>query len=98
MRYAKKLNDTEIKDLNPYYIEHNGTIYTNPLNNPNLNLKALGYKELVVNDMPTIDNETQTIEMYYEETENNIYRKWRVRNLTEEEKEAMAQMRALAEE
>ena len=85
MRYAKKLNDTEIKDLNPYYLEHNGTIYTNPLNNPNINLKELGYKPLVVNDIPNHNPDTQKVVMKYVETDNQITRTWEVQDLTEQE-------------
>ena len=85
MIYAKLINETTIDGLNPNYINHNGTIYTNPLNNPNINLKELGYKPLVVNEMPNHNPDTQKVVMKYVETDNQITRTWEVQDLTEQE-------------
>ena len=80
-----KLENNRFKELNLVYIEHNGTIYTNPLNNPNINLKELGYKPLVVNNIPEHDTDTQKVVMKYVETDNQITRTWEVQDLTEQE-------------
>ena len=98
MRYAKKLNDTEIKELNPYYLEHNGTIYTNPLNNPNINISELGYKPLVVENLPTYDTENEKVIMKYVETDNQITRTWEVQDLTEQELQERDRCRIVQQE
>ena len=80
-----KLNGNDVIYLSREYIKVDGIVYTNPYNNPDFDKKAHGYKELIQEAFPTCNEDTQCVEMYYEETENNIYRKWRVRNLTEQE-------------
>ena len=85
MRYAKILNEQEIEELNPLYIKHEGMVYTNPLNNPNVDLSELGYKELVVDNFPTYDTENEKVVMFYQDKGNAIHRSWRVEQLTEEE-------------
>lgn len=82
-----KLENNRFKELNLVYIEHNGTIYTNPLNNPNINLKELGYKPLVVDNMPTYDQDNEKVIMFYQDKGNAIHRCWRVEPLTEQEKQ-----------
>lgn len=84
MVYAKLINN-KLQILNRHYIEYNGRIYTNPINNPNLNKADLGYKELVVDALPSFDQNTQCVEMHYTETDTQIVRGWSVRDLTEEE-------------
>lgn len=93
MRYVKIISENEIDDLYPKYLEKDGMIYTNPLHNPNINLSELGYKELVIDEMPQFDEETQRLEMFYQDKGDTIHRSWRVINLTKEEIEQREQMK-----
>lgn len=92
MKYAKLINENEIAQLNPNYVEYNDRIYTNPLNNPQIDISALGYKEFVIDDLPTFDKDNETVVRYYQEKNGKIHRSWRVRELTEEEKQALQEM------
>lgn len=47
-----------------------------------------GYKELVQEEEPIYDEETQYIFPYYEEKENRIEKKWDVFGIPEEDNEA----------
>lgn len=93
---AKMINENEIEELNSDYIVIDGVVYTNPKNNPNINLEALGYKQLVINDIPEYDVETQKAVRYYYSNGDTIYRGWRIYNLTKKELELREQMKALS--
>lgn len=87
MRYAKLINENEIEELNQDYLVIDGVVYTNPLHNGNINIKALGYKEFVIDEMPSCDMEEEKVVRYYQDKDNAIHRSWRVEKLTNEEKE-----------
>ena len=84
MRYAKLVNENEIKELNPRYLEIDGKIYTNPLSNSMVDLAKLGYKEFVVDEMPQVSRYEKVVR-YYQVKDNKIHRSWRVEQMTAEE-------------
>ena len=89
------VNENEIEELNPSYIIIDGVVYTNPTNNPNIDLKSLGYKHFFIDDVPSHDGETQKVERYYYENGDTIHRGWKIYNLTKEELEEREKMRNL---
>lgn len=92
---VKMISENEIEELNPDYIIVDGVVYTNPKNNPNIDLKALGYKNFFVDDIPEFDGETQKAERYYYDNGDVIHRGWKIYNLTQEELEQREKMNAL---
>lgn len=84
---VKMISENEIEELNPDYIIIDGVVYTNPKNNPNIDLNALGYKNFFIDDVPTYDGETQKVERYYYVNGDTIHRGWKIYNLTKEELE-----------
>jgi len=82
---GKLIDSTHIKRFNPVYIEENGIIYTNPLHNPDVDLLALGYKDIVDTTKPSYNEETQVLTSHYVEKASTIEIVWEVRNLTQEE-------------
>lgn len=92
---VKMISENEIEELNPDYIIVDGVVYTNPRNNPNIDLKALGYKNFFVDDVPEFDGETQKAERYYYDNGDTIHRGWKIYNLTKEELEEREKMRDL---
>ena len=89
------IGDNQIEELNPDYIIVDGVVYTNPKNNPNIDLNELGIKPLFIDDFPSYDPDTQKIEVHYYDGGENIHRAWRVINLTKEEIEQREQIRDL---
>lgn len=87
-----RLIDNDIEELNTRYIKLNGTVYTNPLHNNMINIKALGYKELIISNFPEYDKENEKVIRTYREDADYIYREWSVQPLTEEEKERLREM------
>ena len=69
---AKYINENHVKVLNNRFIEEDGIIYTNPLNNPDVDLLACGYKDIVNGEIPTYNEDTQELVGTYEETANEI--------------------------
>lgn len=92
---VKMISENEIEELNPDYIIVDGVVYTNPKNNPDIDLKALGYKNFFIDDVPEFDGETQKAERYYYDNGDTIHRGWKIYNLTKEELEAREKMNAL---
>ena len=92
MKYARFINENEIKELTNNYVVMNGRVYTNPENHPSKPLESLGYKQFVIDDMPTIDAMEQKIVRKYKVINDVIHRTWEVENLTEEEKEVIKKM------
>ena len=95
MKYAKYINENEIEELNPDYLEYNGRIYYNPINNPEIDIFQLGYKELIVEDIPQYNEDEEKAKRYYKETANQIFRCWEIEALTEEEKEIIRRIKNL---
>ena len=89
---VKIVGENEIEELGDW-IKVGNTIYTNPAHNPNIDIKALGYKQLFIDDMPSFDANTQKCQRYYYDDGEYIHRGWRVVDLTEEELEELARER-----
>lgn len=92
MKYARFINENEIEELTNNYVVMDGRVYTNPENHPSKPLEKLGYKQFVIDDMPTIDAMEQKIVRKYKVINDVIHRTWEVENLTEEEKEVIRKM------
>ena len=92
MKYARIINENEIEELTNNYVVMDGRVYTNPENHPSKPLERLGYKPLVIDDMPTIDTMEQKVVRKYKVIDDVIHRSWEVENLTEEEKEVIRKM------
>ena len=86
MKYARFINENEIEELTNNYVIMDGRVYTNPEKHPTKPLEKLGYKQFVIDDMPTIDTMEQKIVRKYKVINDVIHRSWEVENLTEEEK------------
>ena len=82
---VKIVGENEIIEYEPNYIIIDGVVYTNPENNPDIDLNALGIKHLFIDDMPKYDVETEKIIRYYYDDGKLIHRAWKVEKLTEEE-------------
>lgn len=98
MKYARFINENEIEELTNNYVVMDGRVYTNPEQHPLKPLDKLGYKKLVIDDMPTYDSENQKVVRKYKVIDDIIHRAWEVVDLTEQEKEEMRKMRQLANE
>ena len=81
---VKIVGENEIEELGDW-IKVGNTIYTNPAHNPNIDIKALGYKQLFIDDILEFDSNTQRIQRYYYDDGEFIHRAWKVIDLTEEE-------------
>lgn len=92
MKYARFINENEIEELTNNYVVMEGRVYTNPENHPSKPLESLGYKQLIIDDMPTIDTLEQKIVRKYKVINDVIHRAWEVEDLTEEEKEEIRKM------
>lgn len=92
MKYARFINENEIEELTNNYVIMDGRVYTNPEKHPMKPLESLGYKQFVIDDMPTIDTMEQKIVRKYKVIDDVIHRSWEVENLTEEEKEEIRKM------
>ena len=92
MKYARFINENEIEELTNNYVVMDGRVYTNPEKHPSKPLESLGYKQFVIDDMPTIDTMEQKIVRKYKVINDVIHRTWEVENLTEEEKEELRKM------
>ena len=92
MKYARFINENEIEELTNNYVVMDGRVYTNPEKHPTKPLEKLGYKQFVIDDMPTIDTMEQKIVRKYKVINDVIHRSWEVENLTEEEKEELRKM------
>ena len=86
MKYARFINENEIEELTNNYVIYEGRVYTNPEKHPTKPLEKLGYKQFVIDDMPTIDTMEQKIVRKYKVIDDVIHRSWGVKNLTEEER------------
>ena len=93
MKYARFINENEIEELTNNYVVMDGRVYTNPINHPSKPLEKLGYKPLVIDEMPTYDSENQKVIRKYKVINDVIHRSWEVLDLTEQEKEEMRKMR-----
>lgn len=98
MKYARFINENEIVELTNNYVVMDDRIYTNPINHPSKPLEKLGYKQFVIDDMPTCDSENQKVIRKYKVINDVIHRSWEVVDLTEQEKEEIKKMRQLANE
>ena len=76
------INEKEVKILGKF-VEHEDRIYTNPEKGYPELLRALGYKELVEEEQPEYNEETQYLEPLYEDGEK-IIKKWEVKEIPEE--------------
>lgn len=92
MKYARFINENEIKELTNNYVVMDGRVYTNPEQHPLKPLDKLGYKKFVIDDMPTYDSENQKVVRVYKVIDDIIHRSWEVVDLTEQEKEEMRKM------
>ena len=92
MKYARFINENEIEELTKNYVIMDGRVYTNPINHPSKPLDKLGYKPLVIDDMPTIAEMEQKIVRKYKVINDVIHRSWEVENLTEEESAEIIKM------
>lgn len=90
---VRMINENEIEEYNTNYIIVDGVVYTNPENNPNIDLDALGIRHIFLDDVLECDYETEIVERYYYDDGKLIHRAWRIRKLTEEEIEARRKMR-----
>lgn len=77
------INEKEVKILGKF-VEHEDRIYTNPEKGYPEILQALGYKELVEEEQPEYNEETQYIEPLYVENGEKIIKKWEVKEIPEE--------------
>ena len=85
--YVRIVGENEVEELGDW-IEVDGVRYTNPTKNPNIDIKALGFKQLFIDDTIPYDSATQRLQRYYYEKDNLIHRGWKVVDLSEEEIEA----------
>ena len=92
MKYARFINENEIEELTNNYVIYEGRVYTNPEKHPTKPLEKLGYKQFVIDDMPTIDTMEQKIVRKYKVIDDVIHRSWEVKDLTEEEKAKIRKM------
>ena len=76
------INEKEVKILGKF-VEYEDRIYTNPEKGYPEILQALGYKELVEEEQPEYNEETQYLEPLYEEQEDKIIKKWEVKEIPE---------------
>lgn len=87
------IGENEIEELGSF-IKIDGVVYTNPEHNPDIDIKALGYKNLFIDDIPTFDTDTQKCQRYYYDDGELIHRGWKVVDLTEEELAELAKEKA----
>ena len=87
------IGENEIEELGSFIVV-DGTVYTNPEHNPDVDIKALGYKNLFIDDIPTFDTDTQKCQRYYYDDGELIHRAWKVVDLTEEELAELAKEKA----
>ena len=92
---VKIIDEQNIEELANDYIVVDGVVYTNPKNNPNIDIGALGYKQLFIDDFPEYNVEKQKLVRHYYDDGKLIHRAWRVVNLTEEEIQTQKQMREM---
>lgn len=85
---GKYIDSTHIETIKKYVI-YNGRVYTNPLNNPALDLLEAGYKDIVNTTMPSYNENEQKLVAHYEEKATTIEIQYEVVDLTEEEKELL---------
>lgn len=76
------INEKEVKILGKF-VEYEDRIYTNPEKGYPEVLQALGYKELVEEEQPEYNEETQYLEPIYEEKNDKIIKKWGVKEISE---------------
>lgn len=80
------------------YIDKNNVKYANNkqilkyndkqiINPRDENFIEVGYKELVTDEEPTYNIETQYLQPYYVEQKNKIIQKWEIKEIKEEEYE-----------
>lgn len=77
------INEKEVKILGKF-VEYEDRIYTNPEKGYPEILQALGYKDLVEEEQPEYNEETQYLEPLYEENGEKIIKKWEVKEISEE--------------
>lgn len=75
-----KLENGRPKAFKENYIKHNNKVYANPTDEQ---LKNVGYKELILSEVPEEKDGYYLIETY-EENENGINQKWSYIKLEEE--------------
>lgn len=90
---VKIVGENEIEELGDF-IKIDNTVYTNPEHNPDIDIKALGYKHLFIDDIPSFDPNTQKVMRYYYDDGELIHRAWKVVDLTQEELEDLAREKA----
>ena len=76
------INEKEVKILGKF-VEYEDRIYTNPEKWFPEIVNVLGYKELVEEEQPKYNEETQYLEPIYEEKNDKIIKKWRVKEIPE---------------
>ena len=77
------INEKEVKILGKF-VEYEDRIYTNPEKGYPEILQALGYKDLVEEEQPEYNEETQYLEPLYEEKNDKIIKKWEIKEIPEE--------------
>lgn len=77
------INEKEVKILGKF-VEYEDRIYTNPEKGYPEILQALGYKDLVEEEQPEYNEETQYVEPIYEEQNDKIIKKWEIKEIPEE--------------
>ena len=76
------INEKEVKILGKF-VEYEDRIYTNPEKGYPEIVNVLGYKELVEEEQPKYNEETQYLEHLYVEQEDKIIKKWEVKEIPE---------------
>ena len=80
---VKYINRDKIKEADKYGILFYGDIQV--INPTDEDFIKAGYKELVEEEKPIYDEETQYIYPFYEEKENRIEKKWDIFDIPEED-------------
>ena len=77
-----KLENGTLKKYNGGFVVLNNRIYTNPTEET---VRLAGYKDLVYNEMPEYDEETQYLNEVYTEDDTTIYVSYEVVDIPEVE-------------
>ena len=81
VKYCKFINDKKIEPLTKRYIIIDKTVYANPTPS---RLKNAGYQPLFSEQTPEYDENTETLERIYTQTENGVIESFIIRKKEEE--------------
>ena len=82
MKCYKFISETQIEEYNKNYVVVDSKQISHP--SPETLLKA-GIKPLIEEEEPTYNPDTQATEYYFEDGETEIYKKWRIVEVSEDE-------------